>query len=138
MATKAAIAVVCFKDGEQVADPRVCTLTFDLLPQKGDTIPSLIDGFGFGTIVERTLVAHEQRAEGAAEALLVVHVRAEDPVLPVPGPAPFNDERKPPPEVEQGTLYVNGSCLGPAERDPKSGRISAGPHIKARRKRAQP
>ena len=30
---------------------------------------------------------------------------------------------------ESGTLYVVGSCLGPAERDPTTGNIESGPHV---------
>lgn len=40
---------------------------------------------------------------------------------------------KPRPKKPQtGTLYVNGSCLGPAERDPATGCIESGPHVTAR------
>lgn len=34
--------------------------------------------------------------------------------------------------IETGTLYVGGACLGPAERDPATGNIEAGPHVTAR------
>lgn len=33
---------------------------------------------------------------------------------------------------ERGTLYVNGSCLGPCERDPKTGAMELGPQVTAR------
>ena len=33
------------------------------------------------------------------------------------------------PKKQKGTMYVNGSCLGPAERDPATGNIEQGPHI---------
>lgn len=36
--------------------------------------------------------------------------------------------------VEKGTLYVNGANLGPAERDPSTGVVEAGPHVAARAK----
>jgi hypothetical protein len=39
-----------------------------------------------------------------------------------------------PDEPERGTLFVNGSNLGPAERDPVTGNIEAGPHVTARAK----
>lgn len=38
--------------------------------------------------------------------------------------------------IEKGTLYVNGSCLGPAERDPSTGNTELGPHITARAAKA--
>lgn len=34
--------------------------------------------------------------------------------------------------VETGTSYVNGCCLGPAERDPITGNISQGPEVTRR------
>lgn len=42
--------------------------------------------------------------------------------------ARFGGKRKP----ETGILYVNGSCLGPAERDPVTGNIEQGPHVTRR------
>lgn len=36
---------------------------------------------------------------------------------------------KPKKPMQKGTAYVNGSCLGPAERDPATGNIEQGPHI---------
>lgn len=41
-------------------------------------------------------------------------------------------------QVERGTLFVNGSNLGPAERDPKTGVIEQGPHVTARAKKRTP
>jgi len=41
-------------------------------------------------------------------------------------------KRPEPTAIETGTLYVNGSCLGPAECDPATGRIESGPHVTAR------
>jgi hypothetical protein len=35
-----------------------------------------------------------------------------------------------------GTVYVNGSCLGPAEMDPATGNIEQGPHVTRRLARA--
>lgn len=35
-------------------------------------------------------------------------------------------------QVETGTVYFGGSCLGPAERDPETGIIESGPHVAAR------
>lgn len=37
-----------------------------------------------------------------------------------------------PRKPQTGTLYVGGSCLGPAERDPATGNIESGPHVTAR------
>lgn len=35
-------------------------------------------------------------------------------------------------KIETGTLVVNGSCLGPAERDPATGNIELGPNVTER------
>jgi hypothetical protein len=35
-------------------------------------------------------------------------------------------------KIETGTLIVNGSCLGPAERDPATGNIELGPNVTER------
>lgn len=38
--------------------------------------------------------------------------------------------------IEKGTAYVGGHNLGPAERDPRTGTIEAGPHVTQRAARA--